>query len=105
MADLTIAQIAEKITDASLKTWVESWDELPEDIDTAEFLAKFHQAAYRAQLAFNSTDPAPQTAINAYQQPVYGSVALAQSTGIPSFTGTFAVQVRIAGDMDVAVAT
>lgn len=105
MADLTIQNIADKISDTALKTWVESWDDLPTGVDTAEFLAKFLQAAYRAQVVYNTATPTPSPTITAYQQPIFGAVSLNTNVGLASYLATYGVQVRIPGDLDIAVAT
>ncbi|QSJ20105.1 hypothetical protein JYQ62_16155 [Nostoc sp. UHCC 0702] len=105
MSDLTVTQIAAQISDPALKAWVESWDDLPTGVDTAEFLAKFLQAGYRAQIAYNTATPVPSPTITAYQQPIFGAVSLNTTTGFSTYLATYGVQVRIPGDLDIAVAT
>lgn len=103
--DVTIAEIAAKIpVGDSLKAWVEGWDALPGDATPAEFLAKFLQAAYRAQVTKNAVDPDGDQ-ITAYSEPTNGTVTLDADTGILSYPATYSVNVRVPVDLDNSIAT
>lgn len=95
-ADLTLSEVAAKVTVSAVATYVSAMSALPTGVSLSEFLAIFLQAASVAQVAKNAANSAASTAgnaLNAYPLPTTGTVQTDTTNNIQFYTSTYSVNV------------
>jgi hypothetical protein len=95
-ADLTLAQVAAKCTNATVTTYINAMSALPTGIGLSEFLAIFLQSAAVAQVAANTANSESSTAgnaLNAYSLPVTGTVQTDSVNNLQYYTSAYTLNV------------
>jgi hypothetical protein len=104
-ADLTLAEVAAKMTDSTLATYVGAMDALPSGVGVSEFLAKFLQAAYVAQEAKNAanTGAVAGELLSSYAPPNTSTVRTDLTNNVQLFDAAYTVNVVSAAGLDTSV--
>lgn len=105
VAQLTFAEIADKISDADTKAYVLALATLPAGVPLPEFILKFLTGAYLAQTAKNAA-AAPIVAgeaLNLVSAPVYGQPNISTTTGIMGFSTAMTVNFVSTTDTNLTI--
>ena len=94
-ADVTLAEVSEKILDATLATYVDGMDALPAGVSFSEFIAKLLQGAALAQIAKNAAnnDAEAGELLDSYPLPTTSTVSTDTDSGLQTFTSTYQVTI------------
>jgi hypothetical protein len=104
-ADLTLAEIAAKITDEDVSDYVAAMSALPAGVGTSEFFAKLLQGAFVAQAAKNALNTTAEAGelLDTYSAPVTGTVVTDLENNVQTFTAAYTINVVSSADNNVTV--